>query len=100
MSEAIINSEQAAQLWPLPDVDLTNLDLFSRGFPHQVFTNLRRHRGTLFHPRTALTPDGEGFWVFTRYSRYCVHRGRAAAVCDRQFSRYPTRRSPPDFYVD
>ncbi|ECW7869074.1 cytochrome P450 [Salmonella enterica] len=67
MSEAIITSEQAAQSWPLPDVDLTNLDLFSRGFPHQVFTDLRSHHGALFHPRTALTPDGEGFWVFTRY---------------------------------
>ncbi|ASG74519.1 hypothetical protein R3P88_003543 [Salmonella enterica] len=65
MSEAIINSEQAAQFWPLPDVDLTNLDLFSRGFLHQILTDLRRHHGALFRPRTALMPDGEGFWVFT-----------------------------------
>jgi hypothetical protein len=43
-------------------VDLTDLDTFADGFPHEVF---RRHRTVApvwWHPPTAHTPDGEGFW--------------------------------------
>lgn len=49
------------------DIDLTDLDRFSHGFPHDVFTALRRERPVWFHPPTAHTPGGEGFWVLTRY---------------------------------
>ena len=44
------------------DVDLTDLDLFAGGFPHDAFTRLRRIAPVLWHEPTAHTPDGEGFW--------------------------------------
>lgn len=50
------------------DIDLTNLDLFADGFPGDAFTTLRRDRPVWFHPPTDHTPDGEGFWVFSRYA--------------------------------
>ena len=36
--------------------------LFAHGFPHDVFTELRREAPVLWHEPTAHTPDGEGFW--------------------------------------
>jgi cytochrome P450 len=51
----------------LDAVDLTDLDQFSAGFPHELFTALRRERPLWFHPPTAHTPGGEGFWALTRY---------------------------------
>jgi cytochrome P450 len=51
----------------LDTVDLTDLDRFVAGFPHDVFTALRRERPIWFHPPTPHTPGGEGFWVLTRY---------------------------------
>ncbi|WP_166302513.1 cytochrome P450 [Bradyrhizobium sp. 2S1] len=62
-----LDSSASAKEWPLPAKDLTDLDLFTRGFPHALFTELRRYEGPLFHPATALTPGGEGFWVVSRY---------------------------------
>jgi len=50
------------------DVDLTDLDLFTRGFPHDTFSRLRRERPVWFHPPTEHTPDGEGFWVLSRHA--------------------------------
>jgi cytochrome P450 len=44
------------------EVDLTDLDLFARGFPHDVFTRLRAIAPVMWHEPTAHTPDGEGFW--------------------------------------
>jgi cytochrome P450 len=49
------------------DVDLTDLDRFARGFPHDVFAFLRGEAPVWFHPPTAHTPGGEGFWVLSRY---------------------------------
>jgi cytochrome P450 len=47
----------------IPDgVDLTDLDLFAGGFPHEVFTRLRDLAPVLWHEPTEHTPDGEGFW--------------------------------------
>ncbi|HEV7526797.1 MAG TPA: cytochrome P450 [Acidimicrobiia bacterium] len=43
-------------------VDLTDLDLFADGFPHEVFTRLRSIAPVLWHEPTSHTPDGEGFW--------------------------------------
>ena len=42
-------------------VDLTDLDLFAHGFPHEVFTQLRRDAPVMWHEPTEHTPDGEGF---------------------------------------
>lgn len=50
------------------DVDLTDLDRFAHGFPHDLFTTLRSERPVWFHPPTAHTPGGEGFWVLTRHA--------------------------------
>lgn len=44
------------------DVDLTDLDRFAHGFPHDVFTELRRTAPVMWHEPTKHTPDGEGFW--------------------------------------
>ncbi|MDD7812314.1 cytochrome P450 [Mycobacterium sp. CSUR Q5927] len=50
------------------DIDLTDLDRFTSGFPHHVFDVLRRESPVWFHPATAHTPGGEGFWVLSRYA--------------------------------
>jgi cytochrome P450 len=50
------------------DFDLTDLDLFAGGFPHDVFTRLRRDDPVHWHEPTAHTPDGEGFWVVSRHA--------------------------------
>ncbi len=42
--------------------DLTDLDLFAHGFPHDAFTQLRHDAPVMWHEPTAHTPDGEGFW--------------------------------------
>jgi cytochrome P450 len=59
-----------------PDIDLTDLDRFADGFPHELFTTLRREAPVWFQPPTAHTPDGEGFWVLSR------HADVAAAALD------------------
>ncbi len=46
----------------LQDVDLTNLDNFAHGFPHQLFRLHRRVAPVWWHEPTEHTPDGEGFW--------------------------------------
>jgi cytochrome P450 len=50
------------------DVDLTDLDSFTTGFPYHVFDALRRESPVWFHPPTPHTPGGEGFWVLSRYA--------------------------------
>lgn len=50
-----------------PTIDLTDLDAFAHGFPHEVFTRLRREAPVCWHPPTGHTPDGEGFWVISRH---------------------------------
>ncbi|MFE4457645.1 cytochrome P450 [Nocardia tengchongensis] len=50
------------------DIDLTDLDRFAHGFPHAVFDRLRAEAPVWWHPPTAHTPDGEGFWVVSRYA--------------------------------
>ncbi len=52
----------------LTDIDLTDLDRFTDGFPHEVFARLRRRAPVWWHPPTRYTPDGEGFWVVSRYA--------------------------------
>lgn len=50
------------------DVDLTDLDCFQHGFPHDVFAELRREAPVTWHEPTEHTPDGEGFWSVTSYA--------------------------------
>ncbi|GAA4988292.1 cytochrome P450 [Yinghuangia aomiensis] len=46
----------------LAGVDLTDLDVFADGFPHDVFAVHREEAPVYWHEPTAHTPDGVGFW--------------------------------------
>ncbi|ORV21443.1 cytochrome [Mycolicibacterium confluentis] len=43
-------------------MDLTDLDNFSAGFPHDLFDLHRRAAPVFWHEASEHTPDGEGFW--------------------------------------
>jgi len=49
-------------------VDLTDLDNFADGFPHDVFERHRREAPVYWHEPTAHTPGGEGFWSIATYA--------------------------------
>jgi cytochrome P450 len=51
-----------------PRFDLTDLDSYRAGFPHEVFSWLRAHAPIYWHAPTPHTPQGEGFWVMSRYA--------------------------------
>jgi len=51
----------------LAEIDLTDLDRFADGFPHATFAALRQRAPVHWHPPTGHTPDGDGFWVLSRY---------------------------------
>lgn len=44
------------------EADLTDLDNFAAGFPHELFAAHRREAPVYWHSPTEHTPDGEGFW--------------------------------------
>ena len=48
----------------LKDVDLTCLDTFQKGTPHEMFALLRREAPVYFHPEK----DGPGFWAITKHA--------------------------------
>ena len=43
-------------------IDLTDLDNFANGFPHELFDLHRRVAPVWWHEPTSHTPDGVGFW--------------------------------------
>lgn len=47
----------------LTALDLTDLDLFAAGFPHEAFSALRSAAPVWWQEPTPHTPDGVGFWV-------------------------------------
>ncbi len=49
-------------------IDLTDLDRFAEGFPHDDFARLRREAPVWWHEPTEHTPDGVGFWVLSRHA--------------------------------
>jgi cytochrome P450 len=51
-------------------VDLFERDLFGGGFPHEVFTDLRRDRPVFYQPFPEGFPGDhdDGFWVLTRHA--------------------------------
>ena len=51
----------------LDQVDLTDLDTFAGGFPHDVFRLHRDQAPVWWHEPTVHTPDGEGFWSVATY---------------------------------
>lgn len=50
------------------EIDLTDLDNFRDGFPHDFFTSLRESIPVYWHEATDHTPDHEGFWVLSRHA--------------------------------
>jgi hypothetical protein len=46
----------------ISQIDLTDLDNFANGFPHELFAAHRREAPVYWHEPTVNTPDGEGFW--------------------------------------
>jgi cytochrome P450 len=56
-----------ARLDPAAGIDLSDNATFARGFPHEHFTWARAHAPVYWHEPTAVTPDGEGFWVMSRH---------------------------------
>src|SRR6478609_10757410 len=52
----------------LADIDLTNLDNFAAGFPHELFALHRAQAPVRWHEPTEHTPDGEGFWSVATYA--------------------------------
>jgi cytochrome P450 len=49
-------------------VDLTDLDNFANGFPHETFARHRQLAPIFWHEPTDKTPDGEGFWSVATYA--------------------------------
>lgn len=63
----------------LAGVDLTDLDNFASGFPHELFARHRAEAPVYWHEPTENTPDGEGFWsVATHAETLAVLRDSAA----------------------
>ncbi len=52
----------------LAGIDLTDLDNFANGFPHELFAVHRREAPVYWHEPTDNTPDGEGFWSVATYA--------------------------------
>jgi cytochrome P450 len=52
----------------LHGVDLTDLDNFAHGFPHDIFAIHRREAPVFWHEPTDHTPGGEGFWSVATYA--------------------------------
>ena len=48
--------------------DLTDLDNFAAGFPHELFDRHRREAPVYWHEPTENTPDDEGFWSVATYA--------------------------------
>ena len=48
-------------------IDLSDGRTFANGFPHPHFTWARAHAPIYWHEPTPQTPQGEGFWVMSRY---------------------------------
>lgn len=48
-------------------VDLSDNTAFADGFPHATFNWLRENDPVHWHAPTAKSPDGEGFWVISRF---------------------------------
>ena len=57
----------SAHLAQISDVDLSDNATFAQGFPHAHFNWAREHAAIYWHEPTAVTPDGEGFWVMSRH---------------------------------
>jgi len=62
-------TSSTASTGDLSDIDLTDMEICRHGFPHEIFTRLRREAPVWWHPvSTKFTEnDDEGFWVLSKY---------------------------------
>ena len=74
----------------LATVDLTDLDVFAHGFPHELFTHLRREAPVWWQEPTEHTPGGEGFWNLTRHGDILGAATDAVAFTSDGSSQRPT----------
>ena len=74
------------------DVDLTDLDNFADGFPHDLFGVHRREAPVWWHEPTEHTPDGEGFWSVATYAETLRGAARPGDLLVRARRRPPLRR--------
>jgi cytochrome P450 len=53
----------------LADIDLTDVELYRQGFPHEIFTRLRREAPVHWQPmpEDATETKEPGFWVLSKY---------------------------------
>jgi len=53
----------------LEEIDLTQSSLYRKGFPHEIFSQLREEAPVWRHPETPGLEEtgGESFWVLSRY---------------------------------
>lgn len=50
------------------DINLCELEQFTRGCPEAAFKTLREQAPVWFHPAVEQAPDGEGFWVVCKHA--------------------------------
>ena len=62
-------------------VDLSNSEAFVRGFAFDFFAGLRERGGLHWQEATDRTPDGEGFWVASRYHDVVAILSDASRFC-------------------
>lgn len=77
-TEPDIQRRSSCKVSGVEEIDLTDLNRFAHGFPHDVFDRLRSEHPVWWHPPTANTPDGEGFWVLSRYADIVAAAGDSA----------------------
>jgi cholest-4-en-3-one 26-monooxygenase len=63
-----------------PEIDLLDRDRFTQGIPHEWFTWLRANAPVFHHDE----PDGDGFWVITRYDDIVTANRDAASFSSSQ----------------
>jgi cholest-4-en-3-one 26-monooxygenase len=64
----------------LAEIDLLDRDRFTQGIPHEWFTWLRANAPVFHHDE----PDGDGFWVITRYDDIVTANRDAASFSSSQ----------------
>lgn len=52
----------------LDDINLCDLEQFTRGCPEDTFKTLRQQAPVWHHPATPQAPDNEGFWVVCKHA--------------------------------
>ena len=68
----------------LDEIDLSDYDLYRDGFPHDVFTTLRRDAPVWRHPDTEILRNGDAapFWVLSRHDDLrAVNRDTETFTC-------------------